>query len=149
MKEKVFEDFQDKIIWFTNSLCINNMFDFFVDEKQIPELIKVCKKVGVDRYDLIDFLKSEMLDHILANDELVDNDDLQEELERDIELLTVDFLAKHTNHLNKTSILINLKSKYPAIFRVVFYRVLLDIQILIDDMRDIGFEVVENVFYDI
>lgn len=149
MKEKVFEDFQDKIIWFTNSLCINNMFDFFVDEKQIPELIKVCKKVGLNRYDLIDFIKSEMLDHILANDELADNDDLQEELEKDIELLTVDFLAKHINHLNKTSILINLKSKYPAIFRVVFYRVLLDIQILIDDMRDIGFEVVENVFYDI
>ena len=93
---------------------INN-YEFYVltQEGGLSEQINICNITNTDRYKLIDCLKEIMVDIILEFEMHLKDDELDSMLDREIELITVEYLASKLNKQHKKIVLFNISKEYP------------------------------------
>lgn len=114
-----------------NNLIDIIAFNYLTSEKKLPFIIKTCSKVAVDRYKFVDSLKEQMLTSIIEDVEFENNTDLSDELDKDLDLIPVDFLVSHTKKENKRTILFNLCSIYPEVMEIILKQVEFEVNRLI------------------
>lgn len=108
-----FNDFTQEI---RNNMIDTIMFNYLVEEDKIPTLIKICNENNVDRFSLIDFVKEEMVELLMEQDQPAM---VEEMLEREVEMIPVNFLSERVNLDNKRLILLNIFKKYPSLLNPI------------------------------
>lgn len=111
-----------------NAIIDTLMFGYLVDEDKIPALIRICNQNNVERFDLIDSIKDEMVEVLL---EVEQPAKVEEVLEREVEMIPVDFLVSRIRLENKRLILLNIFKEYPAIMKPIWSKAVTEANLIL------------------
>lgn len=90
------------------------VFEVLTAEEHLQLMIKVCKKHGIDRWQLIDDIKDELI-QILSQDRFLRNLNIEKLVNRDPELIPIGELVKYVKLVDKKIVLFNIFTKYPEL----------------------------------
>ena len=108
------EDIKNKINELKVELIDEYAFYILTQEGGLPEQIRICKNLKLNRYELIDSLKDIMIGVILESELHLKDKELDEQLDKDIELISVEYLASKLDIQNKKIVLFNMSEEYPC-----------------------------------
>lgn len=117
-------ELRDIILKFRDDLVESYGFYVLTQEGGLSEQIKICKNTNTDRYKLVDRLKEIMVDIILEFELHLKDEELDETLDKDIELTTIEYLASKLNNQHKKIVLFNISNEYPEFMEELRVRAL-------------------------
>ena len=113
------EDIKNKINELKVELIDEYAFYILTQEGGLPEQIRICKNLKLNRYELIDSLKDIMIGIILESELHLKDKELDEQLDKDIELISVEYLASKLDIQNKKIVLFNMSEEYPCFMKAL------------------------------
>lgn len=113
------EDIKNKINELKVELIDEYAFYILTQEGGLPEQIRICKNLKLNRYELIDSLKDIMIGVILESELHLKDKELDEQLDKDIELISVEYLASKLDIQNKKIVLFNMSEEYPCFMKAL------------------------------
>ena len=113
------EDIKNKINELKVELIDEYAFYILTQEGGLPEQIRICKNLKLNRYELIDSLKDIMIGVILESELHLKDKELDEQLDKDIDLISVEYLASKLDIQNKKIVLFNMSEEYPCFMKAL------------------------------